>query len=173
MDGNRYCDNCKSTVPFFTWDLHEAVCIRNNYYCERCEQVLMKKDKQRHNDEYHVKIRCECGMEIDKEFEIEHKASLCKKRIVECKYCELPLHYDERRKHQKDCGVRTQPCERCNKRIKIKDINKHMRECSFDDMIIDHQNNFSNKLYCPFCQNEWDDDSKFQEHMFMEHSDKI
>lgn len=174
MEECKHCDNCKSQIPLISWELHSAVCWRKNYLCEHCNQIMLKKDKKAHDQEYHSKEMCECGIELEKSMIAEHKEKECIKRRVECKYCEYPLCYDEKRKHEKKCGNRTEPCENCRKRIRLRDKRKH--ECSDDDMLIDNYEPESKEILdiqCPFCGIISENYEKLQEHVFKYHQDEI
>ena len=71
-----------------------------------------------------------------------HKLDTCKKRQVECVYCELSLTYDKYKDHFVYCSSRTEQCTSCKKYIQLKDRAVHESKCynSFDYQNIQNQN---------------------------------
>lgn len=58
-------------------------------------------------------------------FHVLLQISRCKKRKVNCKYCEISLLALEIEEHQEACGSRTEECEICKRRILVKDLEQH------------------------------------------------
>ena len=42
------CNNCKQEIPESKLILHEAFCLRNNKYCEKCQQVILTSQYDEH-----------------------------------------------------------------------------------------------------------------------------
>ena len=42
------CNNCKQEISESKITLHEAFCLRNNKYCEKCNQVILISQYDEH-----------------------------------------------------------------------------------------------------------------------------
>ena len=45
--------------------------------------------------------------------------------MVECKYCELDIKFKDFETHLDSCGSRTDYCDRCNRRVMLKNMEEH------------------------------------------------
>ena len=105
--------------------MHETFCFRNIIKCEHCKKPIDKNKKQEHFEEFHEKIKCECGDHVEKDKLAAHKSDTCRKRQTQCYYCDLSLDSDKFQDHLNFCGSRTEKCEKCDKYIQIKDRIAH------------------------------------------------
>ena len=46
------CNNCKQEIAESKLVLHEAFCLRNNKYCEKCQQVILTSEWDEHIKSY-------------------------------------------------------------------------------------------------------------------------
>ena len=68
--------------------MHEIGCARNNYKCGVCGEIVAKVEKDEHDKEAHVKVKCQyCGWEADKNKFVDHE-NTCDLRPKPCKFCE-------------------------------------------------------------------------------------
>ncbi|XP_024371340.1 uncharacterized protein [Physcomitrium patens] len=156
-DGFSLCQNCKQLVPGRTLMLHEAYCRRHNFACQHpgCGVVLRKGDKDKHvhcskcglgltSEElakhmkvFHERLKCECGVELEMEAMVEHRASSCPKRLVSCRFCgdmvQAGAPADNVRdrlrdltQHESECGARTADCDACGRAIMLKEMDIHI-----------------------------------------------
>ncbi|KAG0589348.1 hypothetical protein M758_1G014300 [Ceratodon purpureus] len=155
-DGFSLCQNCKQLIPARTFMLHEAYCRRHNFACQHpgCGVVLRKGDKDKHahcpkcglgltGDElpkhmkvFHERLKCECGVELEMEAMVEHRATTCPKRLVSCRFCgdmvQAGAPADNVRdklkgltQHESECGARTADCDVCGRAIMLKEMDIH------------------------------------------------
>ncbi|KKM72857.1 hypothetical protein LCGC14_1416290 [marine sediment metagenome] len=158
-----FCENCRNNVPQESWNLHEATCARHRYYCESCETVLSKNERDKHNQEYHAMILCTCGEEIEARKLAEHKMEYCSQRIVPCIYCEYPLAFSTLYEHENACGSRTESCDLCGKRVMLRHQNTHV--CGENDEPVTEDE----LVICPFCLSPAQNYMLLQEHIFSNH----
>jgi len=124
------CTNCKNQVPPTSARLHIASCFRRNWYCEHCDEVVLKTDQQKHIDEFHSFGKCEdCQTLLEKRLIKKHKKEECPKRIVNCLHCQLKLLYVQRFSHEQECGSITDLCSSCKQRIPRRGLAEHQRTC--------------------------------------------
>lgn len=124
-EGSKLCTNCQQKINLANFLIHESFCLRNIVPCEHCKKPINKNQKDEHFQEYHVKVKCECGDLIEKINLDTHKQETCRKRQGNCFYCELSLDFDKLEEHIEFCGSRTEKCPKCNQYIKAKDQSKH------------------------------------------------
>ncbi|OMJ26033.1 Ubiquitin fusion degradation protein 1-like protein [Smittium culicis] len=109
---NVICNNCKSEVPKIRFNIHEAICIRNNQACKICGLVLSNadfkdskhmhcyncdyygdlSDLSKHEKYYHSKWECPRCPEDSFESIVEfgaHRNSNCPDRMIICKFCHI------------------------------------------------------------------------------------
>ena len=160
-------------MPPSKYDLHVATCLRMNWYCVECGQVVQKSQREQHIKEAHAVVFCECGEELDRSKLASHKQNDCPKRIVKCNYCPLDMPYVEIWAHEQTCGAKTQKCFFCNEWIKNKDWDAHIEYCkkrkegtlTEEDKppvvaVSPTRPVFGDYISCPYCADpfqEWDD----------------
>jgi len=124
----KICPNCRRGIPAGALMLHEAQCVRRNFRCAQCGEVMPVDQKDKHLAVAHSKLRCECGAEFEQDLLPIHKEFECPRRLVTCVYCGMELPYNERFTHQNDCGSRTATCPHCTKIFKRRDMKTHIVE---------------------------------------------
>ncbi len=68
--------------------MHEVGCARSNYKCAVCGEIVAKIEKEEHDKEAHLKVKCEyCPHEADKKSISVHEGR-CEMRPKMCKFCE-------------------------------------------------------------------------------------
>ena len=124
------CEHCKKEVPVENYLMHSAHCKRNIQLCPLCGQAISRKDAKEHLEEYHEKIDCvHCGQKTTRIDEENHLASECTKALIPCHYCDILLPREKMSKHQDFCGSRTELCEKCNRYVMMRDLQKHETSC--------------------------------------------
>ncbi len=164
-----FCKNCHNDIPKESWNLHEASCERHRYYCETCRKVFLKNEYDKHTQEYHRMISCECGVEIEIRKLEEHKEKYCQERLVTCVYCEYSVSFRELSEHENDCGSRTEPCESCGKRVMLRYYSTHV--CDAEDPT--EQSPTGELIVCPYCLSPTQDYVLLQEHIFNDHPETV
>ncbi|CAF0708534.1 unnamed protein product [Brachionus calyciflorus] len=130
--GTKICQNCGREVNLASFIMHEAFCSKNMIKCDICNKSYDRNQKDAHFDEFHSKIKCECGQVVEKGFLETHKNEACKKRQVECFYCDLSMDFEKLKDHLEACGTRTEQCDKCKKYVLIRDRNKHIEtNCNY------------------------------------------
>jgi len=179
----KMCDNCRHPIPVGVFSNHTLACIRRNWYCEACGNVVEKTQKDQHIKDLHTLVLCECGQELETRLLEFHKASECPKRIVRCQYCPLEMPYVERYEHEKKCGSQTDRCEFCHKYVKKQDLAVHVVDCQKPKAIPElnqyyHPPQFpQNKrqgedvLLCPMCDTPFVHYDDLEVHVLTAHSD--
>ncbi|XP_031551521.1 TRAF-type zinc finger domain-containing protein 1-like [Actinia tenebrosa] len=129
----KFCSNCKKNIPANNFMVHEHHCQRNITRCDRCQEPVPKSQLDEHIEEYHAKVKCECGESMEKMRLDEHKEDDCKSRKTTCPYCELECTVGEIDSHKEYCGSRTELCEKCNCRIQYRDLEEHLQsDCTLN-----------------------------------------
>ena len=124
------CEHCKKEVPAENYLMHSAHCKRNIQLCPLCGQAISRKDAKEHLEEYHEKIDCvQCGQKTTRIDEENHLASECTKTMIPCHYCDILLPREKMSEHQDFCGSRTELCEKCNRYVMMRDLQKHETSC--------------------------------------------
>lgn len=124
--GTKQCQNCGQNINLASFLMHEAFCLKNIIKCKLCNNPYDKNLKDAHFDEFHSKIKCECGEVVEKGLLEVHKAETCRKRQVQCFYCDLSLDFDKFQNHLESCGTRTEICDKCKEYVLLKDMTKHL-----------------------------------------------
>ncbi|KAL6076408.1 Ubiquitin fusion degradation protein 1 [Balamuthia mandrillaris] len=119
-----------ATVPLDRRSLHEAVCYRQNWTCDKCSARLPRSNIQSHLNESHALVNCKCGDKMERYLLEEHKRSECLLRTVKCSFCGVSILAKERLDHETYCGSRTEKCEICSHWILLRDFENHqLNEC--------------------------------------------
>ncbi|KAH7830584.1 uncharacterized protein MONOS_1547 [Monocercomonoides exilis] len=121
------CPNCLEVIAM-NFDLHVNFCSRHRTRCDKCGQVMENDKVEIHQNTVHKEVPCpQCDMLIDAYFLEKHKKDECQNRVIgQCPYCNIDLFLDSPPNHVEDCGNRTDICEQCNNRVKLKDMDRHL-----------------------------------------------
>ena len=67
--------------------MHDIGCSRQNYKCKECGQCVAKADKDDHEEEEHVILKCElCGFQAPK-FKYKDHDQTCTNKPKQCEFC--------------------------------------------------------------------------------------
>mmetsp|Transcript_27429 Transcript_27429/g.24308 ORF Transcript_27429/g.24308 Transcript_27429/m.24308 type:complete len:83 (-) Transcript_27429:494-742(-) len=73
--------------------LHEAYCLRNMYKC-KCGEVVLKAEKEEHEEEKHVAMKCKfCSYEAMQQEFGDHEEK-CDKKPKLCNFCEMNIDFN-------------------------------------------------------------------------------
>lgn len=73
---------------------HHIMCCALHQECTICKHFVLQSDFERHQREYHNKIRCVlCACFIDYEKTIHHLREECVERSVQCSFCHEELSF--------------------------------------------------------------------------------
>ena len=56
--------------------MHTMHCHKNIKLCNQCQEPVPVSQMDEHFEEYHVKVKCKCGLEIEKGEVEQHEVSL-------------------------------------------------------------------------------------------------
>jgi hypothetical protein len=142
----RACENCGTSVPERTYDMHTSFCRRNNFRCAGCAAVLQLRlrathlhcptcravvgngeaELAKHVEAFHTSLPCEaCGELLAPGSSEAHRATACPLRMTPCVYCKMPLPFRTRHDHEAKCGSRTVPCDYCGRLVVRKRLEGH------------------------------------------------
>jgi len=122
-----FCSNCRGQISPDRWALHESTCARHCWFCEECNTTVLKSEREKHNYTLHYEMPCTmCSAKIVVSKIAAHKELECPKRLVECKYCECNVFYNEFATHFYICGSRTDKCTYCKKYVKLSQLATHV-----------------------------------------------
>lgn len=141
------CNNCSKQISEQSWILHQAICNRHRKPCEYCCEYIPLYDYSGHIQDFHTYWKCECGQQILLTGKNAHLQNDCPNKLINCKYCELPLPIHKIMEHEEDCGNRTDTCEKCGKNIMYKNMTTHF--CDF----------------CPICSQVFSDINELYNHV--------
>ena len=54
----KMCSTCSRAIEVSKFRMHEIGCARSNYRCAECGDVVAKSEKEEHEKEAHVKLKC-------------------------------------------------------------------------------------------------------------------
>ena len=94
--------------------LHKLYCYRYLYRCI-CGEVVDKKEKRQHDEEFHSEVPCSYCKEVFERWKLETHP--CKRAPKNCPYCENTFPADEFRDHIIMCGSKTEECTKCKQYI--------------------------------------------------------
>lgn len=177
MDTEKiYCPHCHRNIATASWPIHEPYCNRHNYFCEECEQVIQKFDRDSHYSQFHRLVACDsCRKDVKITTLPDHQQNTCVNRPVECIYCELSVRFCEFCEHEEICGSRTEKCEICKKWVQYRHQAIHVCE---EDVLIPPQYQHNEPvqeelIICPYCLDPSQDYLLLQEHIFIDHPELI
>ncbi|KAJ4742566.1 TRAF type zinc finger domain containing 1 [Rhynchospora pubera] len=128
------CAHCQRDIPSSNFDLHFAHCSRNLEKCVHCGEMVPRKLVGDHYNETHAPVTCSlCSETVEREAWSLHKSDNCPKRMVTCKYCELPLPALDIIEHEDVCGNRTDYCGTCRKYVRLRELADN-HQCSIQDV---------------------------------------
>lgn len=138
------CLNCNKWIPKPAFTMHSITCVRKNWSCPICLQVLPKSHQNTHShcprcglalhsaniDKHlhfaHRKVKCLCGMEFESEVLSVHQSEECIFRLVCCKFCDRRLPFKEMEDHETMCGGKSELCVICHKPVSKRKMTNHM-----------------------------------------------
>lgn len=163
----KKCPHCHHDISSASWTIHESYCERHNYYCNKCDKVVHKSDRDSHQDQFHKPVACDlCGEKVTRPNLPDHQYE-CPNRLVECMFCELGFQFRKLPKHEEICGSRTEKCESCDKRVQYRHQAHHVCEKPPVTQVNEEL------IICPYCLEPAQDYILLQEHIFNEHIDLI
>lgn len=87
--------------------MHEIQCARMNYKCAECGLIVSKSEREEHEAEAHVKVKCQyCQFEAGK-LDFGSHEDRCELRPKPCQYCEVIFTFEKLVEHVEMCGVKT------------------------------------------------------------------
>ncbi|CAG2171733.1 unnamed protein product [Oppiella nova] len=112
--------------------------LEQEVYCSHksrgCRKVMALSELETHLKAcMYGLVHCplKCGQAITIKSLPQHMASLCRRRIIGCQYCEEDIAWDTREEHEKSCPKRPVSCMYCHKQTIIqKDLKSHLENCS-------------------------------------------
>jgi len=145
------CQNCKKDIPVTNYKVHTLQCARNMVKCAECDMMIgtAEDSMQLHKMEFHTLRVCDqcqvsieayklpehkihscrvcdqCQVSIEAYKLPEHKKTLCSKRKLICKYCNLPKMAMEMSDHETYCGIRAERCDQCPDWVQLKEWDSH------------------------------------------------
>lgn len=93
------CGTCERDIPQSKFRMHEIGCARNNYKCRECGEVVQKADREEHEAEAHVKVKCQyCNYEAVKGKFGDHEEK-CDFKPKQCSFCESSIPFEKFHDH--------------------------------------------------------------------------
>jgi len=176
----KLCRNCQQRIPPAQITMHELRCERINWYCELCKVVVLKSDREKHTQQFHLNYVCEwCGEEMENRKVLEHKKTDCPGRNVVCRFCKLMMQYRKMWTHEQSCGAVTEICSKCNSRYARRDMESHEKTCSKITVpykVPPRRPSFANNndmMLCEKCQQPFASFEELQVHIFTEHHTEL
>jgi hypothetical protein len=122
----KLCRNCERQIEVAKHRMHEVQCARMNYKCKECGQVVSKEDKEQHEEEAHILVKCQfCSFSAQQNAFGKHE-DVCELRPKPCPYCEQVLKIERFVDHIDMCGAQTRKCDDCTRFICNKDREAHL-----------------------------------------------
>ncbi|SCU92303.1 LAMI_0E09692g1_1 [Lachancea mirantina] len=130
----RICDECGKmycqvkTIP------------QEHWHCCKDHQLMagdMNVSRLRHLEFFHVPIGCDmCSASFESKDDLaKHKHQVCPRRLHSCRFCHLRIERGESSVearyyglsgHELNCGIKTTECYRCQKTVKLMELERHM-----------------------------------------------
>lgn len=95
-------------------------------HCEICSAVVTPQTLQKHQDLFHSKMTCDCGLLLELRDYDQHQKTKCPLRFESCLYCHVEMTFVHLQAHREECANKTISCERCNKGIRRKNMVIHL-----------------------------------------------
>ena len=151
------CKNCDQLVPITSFGgLHIIHCESRISKCITCHKPFRISDLKTHHhcpdcgmgytgelsthlSDWHMLVKCHCGIDVERSKLQDHRKTYCVNRLILCRYCKclFPVgisegmdakdKYHGLSSHEAICGNRTEICEICQQRIRIKDLDLHIQ----------------------------------------------
>ncbi|KAK9325766.1 ubiquitin fusion degradation protein UFD1-domain-containing protein [Lipomyces orientalis] len=112
----------------------------SHWHCDldsfSCDSV---STKEKHILAHHTLATCVCGESFQSQQHLaHHRATICPQKLHICRFCHLRLPQESSPDSQSDllagytghesrCGTRTTDCPRCNRIVKLRDLDNHMQ----------------------------------------------
>ncbi|KAK9245835.1 ubiquitin fusion degradation protein UFD1-domain-containing protein [Lipomyces tetrasporus] len=111
----------------------------SHWHCDldsfSCDSV---STKEKHILAHHTLATCVCGESFPSQQHLaHHRATICPQKLHICRFCHLRLPQESRDSqsdllagytgHESRCGTRTTDCPRCNRIVKLRDLDSHMQ----------------------------------------------
>lgn len=169
------CSNCERKVPKASIFSHEAFCFRNVERCKDCGKPITKGKREEHYKEFHSPVKCDkCGQFLVKDMLETHQLFECSNRSIDCEFCNLSFPFKEFEEHQSHCGSRTEKCDSCQRRVKLRDLRKHKESnCSYFPKNETSRFVSQDLVICHECQHPFTDVSQLEMHILKEHTKPI
>jgi DNA-directed RNA polymerase subunit RPC12/RpoP len=107
---SKLCKNCERNIELSKFRMHEIQCARINYKCGECGMIVAKTDKEDHEREAHVQIKCQyCAFEAGK-LKFGNHEDRCELRPKPCDYCKQIFKIERWCDHVEQCAVKTSKC---------------------------------------------------------------
>lgn len=89
QEETKFCKNCERQIAASKFRMHEIQCVKLNYKCKVCGEVVAKADREEHEAEAHVKKKCQfCDYEeLESKFDSNNHEDNCKMAPKACPYC--------------------------------------------------------------------------------------
>ncbi|KAK9237857.1 ubiquitin fusion degradation protein UFD1-domain-containing protein [Lipomyces kononenkoae] len=112
----------------------------SHWHCDldsfSCDSV---STKLKHISTHHTSQTCTCGESFPSQQHLaHHRATVCPQKLHICRFCHLRLAQESSPDSQSDllagytghesrCGTRTTECQRCNRIVRLRDLDSHMQ----------------------------------------------
>eukprot|EP00050_Salpingoeca_kvevrii_P004246 m.246555 g.246555 ORF g.246555 m.246555 type:complete len:659 (-) comp10968_c3_seq8:206-2182(-) len=132
---NYHCELCGKAVLKKLKDKHWHCPVCTDYPFVSASEAAIAK----HQNIFHQPVACEdCGVQLDLAELVLHRRSECPHRWVTCRFCFNSVragepardHGDRLRgmtQHESECGSKTDKCSRCDRLVRLKDMEMHLR----------------------------------------------
>ncbi|KAK9365731.1 ubiquitin fusion degradation protein UFD1-domain-containing protein [Lipomyces kononenkoae] len=113
---------------------------QSHWHCDldsfSCDSV---STKGKHIATHHTLQTCICGERCPSQQDLaHHRATVCPQKLHICRFCHLRLAQESAPDSQSDllagysghesrCGTRTTECQRCNRIVRLRDLDNHMQ----------------------------------------------
>jgi hypothetical protein len=88
--------------------------------------VVTPQTLSKHQDIFHSKMTCDCGMLLELRDYDKHQKESCPLRFESCRYCHVEMTFIHLQAHRDECANKTVPCERCHKDVRRKNMINHL-----------------------------------------------
>jgi len=123
----KICSNCETAIEKSKFMLHEAYCFRNMYKC-KCGEVVLKAEKEEHEEEKHQEIQCKfCSFKAMKHEFGDHEEN-CDKKPKLCQFCENMIDHNDYLQHINRWGSRSRKCEFWQRNVMMRNQKYHEQE---------------------------------------------
>ena len=169
---SEICKNCERRIPKASIFSHEAFCSRNVERCVDCGRSVPKDQKEQHKKDFHSPVKCfKCGNFLVKDMLETHQLFECSNRSIDCEFCNLSFPFKSFEEHQSHCGSRTEKCDSCLRRVKLRDLRRHKdSNCTYFPKNEPSRYVQQDLVICNECQHPFTDINQLEKHVLTEHS---